>query len=293
MLKSDFERRAFAGKKLHQRVPDGFEDLWKEYDEQWGPALAHLRMKNIWPEEFGAYNPQPTQSFALGELNLTKPDPEYDTSFDPMHDDGGYAIQIGVNHWQEFRDYRGEVEPDENGKYEDEGITANTCNIAYEAYEYFTQTIGVDVEDIFRRWQALPSVFMPAKIANKYGTEKGSLNDLLDDAIRAYICGAPAPAIAMCRAALEMILKKHYLDPSEYQYLNKDKSRLLDYGLKEIIVLAEKKYDYLKEKKLTSLKSEADKVLHNYSKTKKLYDDDQKTIFQFLLTLKFLIAKAP
>jgi hypothetical protein len=52
---------------------------------------------------------------------------------------------------------------------------------------------------------------MPAHVSNEHGlTEKGSLNDLLDDAVRAYVFGAPAAAIAMCRAALEMVLKRHY-----------------------------------------------------------------------------------
>ena len=52
---------------------------------------------------------------------------------------------------------------------------------------------------------------MSALVANRYGaSEKGSLLHLLDDAVRAYVSGAPAAAIALCRAALEMVLKRHY-----------------------------------------------------------------------------------
>jgi len=67
--------------------------------------------------------------------------------------------------------------------------------------------IGIDINGIFRRWREVPPIFMPSPVSNKQGEEKGSLNDLLDNAVRAYVCGAPAAAIAMCRAVLKMVVK--------------------------------------------------------------------------------------
>ena len=76
---------------------------------------------------------------------------------------------------------------------------------------------------------------MPAHVSNRYGaSEKGSLSQLLDDAMRAYVFGAPCTAIVMCRAALEMVFKKHY---GRGQWENEP--------LENLIVLASRKYDFV------------------------------------------------
>ena len=153
------------------------------------------------------------------------------------------------------------------------------------AYDYLTETIGLDIADIFRRWESVPITFMPAHISNKYGqTEKGSLYDLINDAVRAYVCGAPAAAIAMCRAALEMVLRKHY---GKGQW---DDRRL---QLGEIIVLASQRFDFIQEGKLGKLTRNANQILHNYSKRDRMSEQDERTILEFLKTLKVLIQRAP
>jgi hypothetical protein len=93
----------------------------------------------------------------------------------------------------------------------------------------------IDIGSVFRRWRRLPVVFMPAHVSNRYGaSEKGSLSHLLDDAMRAYVFGAPCTAIVMCRAALEMVFKKHY---GRGQWENEP--------LENLIVLASRKYDFV------------------------------------------------
>ncbi|MGI3187377.1 hypothetical protein [Nioella aestuarii] len=70
----------------------------------------------------------------------------------------------------------------------------------------------ISVEKAFGRWNKVPAVFVLAHVSDRHGvTEKGSLFELLNDAIRAYFARSPAAAIAMCRAALEMVLRENYL----------------------------------------------------------------------------------
>jgi hypothetical protein len=126
---------------------------------------------------------------------------------------------------------------------------------------------------------------MPAHISNKYGqTEKGSLYDLINDAVRAYLCGAPAAAIAMCRAALEIVLKGHYgkgeWDDPAYQ-------------LGEIIALASERFNFIDKGRLWRLTKNANAILHNYQKRDRMSEQDERTILEFLKTVKFLIQRAP
>jgi len=94
---------------------------------------------------------------------------------------------------------------------------------------------------------------MPAHVSNRYGSsEKGSLLRLLDDAVRAYVFGAPAAAIAMCRAALETVLKRHY---GGGQWEEEKLGRL--------VVLASQRYDFVQEKRITPLVHKANRILHD------------------------------
>ncbi len=57
---------------------------------------------------------------------------------------------------------------------------------------------------------------MPKHVAElQQMSNSGPLTELFDGAIRAYVCGAPAAAFAMCRALLETVLKQSYL-PEEF-----------------------------------------------------------------------------
>jgi len=146
-----------------------------------------------------------------------------------------------------------------------------------------TETIGIDLSNIFRRWRSVPITFMPAHVSNRHSpAEKGSIYDLIDDAVRTYVVGAPAAAVAMCRAALERVLKEHY-----------GKGRWNDLRLAEIIALASKRYNFVDESRLRRLTNGANGILHNYSKHARTSEQDEKTILEFLKTVKFLVQRAP
>lgn len=143
-----------------------------------------------------------------------EPDPDDDEHFYPGHHDGWSALKLGIDYWRsECNAYSERVQ---SGDYDDyDKLTANRCRIALDAFDYLTSVIGIDIDAIFKRWREVPAIFMPPAISNKHASEKGSLNDLLDNAVRAYVCGAPAAAIAMCRSVLEMVVKDHYLTDSK------------------------------------------------------------------------------
>jgi hypothetical protein len=64
--------------------------------------------------------------------------------------------------------------------------------VALDAFDYFTETIGLDIADIFQKWRNVPITFMPAHVSNRHGwTERGSLYDLMDDAVMRATASLP------------------------------------------------------------------------------------------------------
>jgi hypothetical protein len=289
LLRTDFQRRVFTGKKIFRQVPDRFEQQWKEYEQAWAPALAHLQMRDILPELFGEFDPN-ARGFTTSEIELTPPDPEAESVFNPLYHDGGAALQIGIDMFDFELEHREDNLKSDFGTEDDERI-GNMWRIARGAYDYLTNTIGIEPKDVFLRWRKVPEFFMPAHVSNKHGGEKGSLDELLNDAIRAYVAGAPAAAIAICPAALETILKEHYLPGKRHQYQDKE-GRWRDQQLGELIVLAEEKYKHIQRGKIQPLTDKANGILHRYSRTMKLTKEDEQIIIDFMRTIKFLINRA-
>ncbi len=274
--KTDLERHVFRGpRKLILQVPVEFEAAWKEYDSKW-------RFQQVFDPSWGLEEildptllPEVELQGSTEDSNTEAPDPEEEDSFAPLLHDGGAAIQLGIEQL--------EIEAQNEAIDDYTERVINSCRIACEAYDYLTQTIGLNIPEIFRRWRRTPVIFMPAHVSNRYGaSDRGSLLHLLDDAVSAYVFGAPAAAIAMCRAALEMILKQHY-----------GRGQWEDAKLGELISLASRRYEFIQEKRLTPLVRQANRIVHDYTKVDRLSDEDGRTILNFLKTVKFLIQRAP
>ncbi len=282
MMLGDFERRVFhAPKKYHPRAPRGFELAFKDYKKNWEGRLEDciypdlLDVLDLGEEDEGLEDVAPARPPIL-----TKPDPDHEDRFDPLIHDGGKALPMAF--WATESYAEGADEHGDTIHY--------ASKIGLEAYDYLTGTIGLDVEIVFRRWRSIPMIFMPGHVSDAHGTERGSLYDLIDDAVRAYVFGAPAAATATCRAALEMVLKKHYA--LDHQYKDKE-GRLRDKGLGELIVLADERYEFVQGKRLQWLSDGANQVMHNYSVRNRMSEADERTILDFLKTIKFLIERAP
>lgn len=281
LMRTDFERKKFHGPKRFLQVPANFENRWREFKEDWQPLLYDIIFADLLPllELEPDYDPEAKTD------QLVSPDPETDSNFDPMCHDGGAALDLGIGYLEH------EYECRKDGEFIDDERISNICHIGLGAFEYLKNTIGLDLSDLFRRWRRVPVVFMPAAVSNAHGSEKGSLHDLLDDAVRAYVCGAPAAAMAMCRAALEQTLKTHYLSRSDYIYKTK-KNEDREKGLRELISLAEKRYEHIVKKEALDYGIRlADNIMHNYSRERRLDQEDNRAIREFLVTLKTLIEK--
>ena len=303
LCRTDFERRVFHGPRKHfAQVPVDFEKEWSEYKEFWANPVVTAWAKNLSLEElkelagdeaedyFHSFQSNDDEDNGNEDLSLeddfpklssikpvdhprggAPPNADYESEFDPLKHDGGAALELGISVLNVQADF------------EDGEVNTNIASFSVEAYDYLTQTIGIDVPAIFRRWRNVPVIFMPAYVSNKHGlTEKGSLTALLDDAMRAYVCGAPAAAIAMCRAALEMVLKRHY-----------GRGQWDDLTLGKMIVLADQKYDFVQEGRIRPLVDRTNAVLHEYSTIERMSADDDRSILNFLKTVKFLIQRAP
>lgn len=220
LARTDLERRVFHGqKKIVILRAAGFEDAWSEYDSKWrfrteapGEVEAEIydwddpelpvidRVTRVTVRDIvklKQIEPEPSTRQREPEA----PDPEVEDSFDPLRHDGRAAINLGIDELQHVST---------SGLHEGRP-TGNACNIALGAFYYLEDTIGLDIGGVFRRWRRVPVVFKLAHVSNRYGaSDKSSLLHLLDDAVRAYVFGAPAAAIAMCRTALERVLKRHY-----------------------------------------------------------------------------------
>ena len=217
---TDFERRVFHNEKKYiAQAPLEFGKKWDEYKRLWESEVFDAWLGCFSENDNESSNNLKNEKDSSICEDLAIPDPNHEENFDPIFHNGGRALEMAF--WA-AETYADEV----NTNFADTIHFAS--KIGLEAYDYLKNTIGFDAEEVFCRWRQIPTIFMPAHVSNRYGlTEHGSIYELLDDAIRAYVFGAPAAAIAMCRAILEMILKNHY--NLEFQYTDKN-GRLRDKG---------------------------------------------------------------
>jgi hypothetical protein len=267
-----------AHRKVHAQVPDDFSRAWGEYNRRWRNVIDYIQLYTIWPTSFGSMQSfQEFEASQARQAGYLSPDPESDWRFDPTTHNGGDAIHQFLHEANLMAQV---ALPDaQNG----EELT-NIFNVGIEALEFVQNDIGLDFDEVFERWNRAPQFHVPKHVSNRYGlSEKGSLFELLNDSIRAYIAGAPAASVAMCRAALEMVLKDHYL---RGEVTGKDK-------LWKIVELASARYEFLSKAKLESLAENANRIMHNYAGRKKLDEQDEALLLSFIKDLAFYIRRAP
>lgn len=147
----------------------------------------------------------------------------------------------------------------------------NWVHPSLEAWERLKNS-GLDVAGSLWRRRALPHVLIPSHVAKHYGATRASLHRRLDQAGRAFVYGAPLAALALQRAVLEEVLKKHWG---------------AEEGLKDA-KLPEPSWD-IRASRLHRLGNEA---LHRDPEKLKPDEQDRAIINNFLL-LRLLIEHAP
>jgi hypothetical protein len=159
---------------------------------------------------------------------------------------------------------------------------ADDLRTGLDAWNWFTETVGVDLAGIEQRWMRLPRTLIPSDVERTTSAVgRDGLVELLDDATKAYIFGLPAAAVAMCRAICERVLKEFYFGKDQ----NGEK-------LGNLAILAEKKYEQIKDIKLGQYIALANNVMHNY-RGSQFSDNELEVVRQFLETTKTLIEETP
>lgn len=254
-----------AGEKFVLAAPDGFARALEEYRTRWAELVSQA--SNEWTSR--------QLENVLGRILEDDEDagvtasprgrrlrrPEETPDFDLVGEDPSEAI--------------------EEIFYVAEGIAqgwddqvGDNVSKALKAWAFYTDTVGLDLAGIARRWKLAPITFIPGHVSAGYGrNDARSLLALLDEANRAFVFGLHRAAIALCRAVLETVLTRHYGIPED--------------TLKNVITLAERRHGWMTKLRLQKHRLLANGVLHDAGATQ------EKAVLEFLQVVKTLIEQAP
>ncbi len=299
-LHGDIERALVRSSKLIGPVPPGFVEAFTEYRERYAEKIFHEKNSIDTDELLELIKARETQTEDDQEESEER-FPKYETDEDgvvwrtnPGESEKRYIIEEfdpeydANEELESIIDYaRDRVRSAMMGGGDDNPSFIIQLNKGVGAWDFYTNTIGVDLEGIARRWKQAPHFFIPQHVLDRYGrSERGSLIHLLDDAVNAYVFGVPTAAIAMCRAVLEEFMKKHLgLE------LQKNKKGYYP-PLHKIISLAEKKFEWIGPLELGPKAEYANGILHAYDRSTKITAADEKNILDFLKTVNTLMEKA-
>jgi len=223
------------------------------------------------PDDPPSVTPLSKEELEEREERNRSPDYESEEDFDPFEHDGGEAIDDVLSYAKD-RGHNGSEPID------------NMFRIGSQAFEYIQAATGLDFVAVFRRWSSIPPIFYPNHVLQSMrATPHLSTASLIDDAIKAYVFGARAAAIAMCRAALEDVLKRDY-----------GQGKWNEEKLGKIVVLASSKYQRLVDRRrLQYLVRTTNTILHSYSSTRKDDAKEDQVVRDYLIMVKHLIQNAP
>ena len=238
------------------RVPQGFNHLWHDFKENWATNIEKV-VQNWLNKIVENLKEHSEGSSEAGDPELDRP------NFDPLTENPADIIANMFWLSETIADSWDDEVGDDQRK-------------AVQAWDWFRDTVGLDLSMVATRWRSVQPIFIPPHVADAYAASEAiSLYALLDQAVKAYVYGASGAAIAMCRALTELILKKQY---------GCDRSKL---NLEQIVILAEERYAWMKDLDLHAKRTCANAVLH---RNRRATDDE---VVNWLKTLKTLIERAP
>jgi hypothetical protein len=98
---------------------------------------------------------------------------------------------------------------------------AARCSRTAGALKWVRESIGLNIAEIERRWKEFPIITVPIHVSNRHGIEDPySLFAYLTQIRLAYMIGADLAAIAMCRAATEILIRVHYNQDDKTDLMN-------------------------------------------------------------------------
>lgn len=267
--------------KIHSQVSAEFISDWRDYQARWRNPVAYLIAADIRDGLDDEWGPMPNYEEFIERRSdpyrREAPDAEVEVEFVPAAHDARSAIsdflQLAADRAHDRR----------NNGYEPDSI-ANTYLIGIEALEYFEKVIGIDIGGAFDRWNSLPPVFVPKHVSDQHGlTSKTGLYALFNECVRTWVAGAPAASAAMCRALLELTLKRHYLRDDKTEFV----------GLKKLINMASARYAFINGEEMHALREGANAMLHDYASSAGTMDVDDANMLKIFRDLKHYIEEAP
>lgn len=216
--------RAKISDKFFSNLPPAFPALYGEFDRKYRNVVfkAASSFTKKRDDEILQLIEGDIEKFlqCLRDRGIEPCAPE---EFDPMRDD---PVSEFENAFATLGDMVEASPGDDFGDSLNKGITA---------WDFLCEKIGIDLSDIWQRWQAIPITFIPKHVSDHHGlTEAGSLYNQLSEVHRAYTFGCEASAIALCRTLMELVLRKHYGCEDE--------------RLEDVISFAEQKYRHCQRK---------------------------------------------
>ena len=240
-------------------VDPRFIEAWRDYEERFSHPLG-----GIWLKDLG--------------LDFKTSAQEPSNKFNQKWE---VAADSGIERAKDFEaalDFAGQQASDPNREFP-EGFTESIEDGLAE-WRSLEKETGFDLKSVFRRRELVPFVLVPRHVANRHGAqEKLSLFSLLQQAHDAFVFGAPFAALALMRAILEVVLKRHY------------GSEGVD--LSDLIKNAKSLPPAANVATLTRIRRLANNVLHFERERVQLPRDMERELLGFLYTLRTLIEAAP
>lgn len=191
--------------------------------------------------------------------------------FDPSKDNAAECIENALYTALDFAGANSDL------IFDGDNPLFDKCERGLGAWTYLESVVGINFDEVIKRWGALDLVAIPKHVSDAHGlTESGSMFDLLREAHIAFAMGANMAAVALCRALLERVLVRNYGCEAE--------------SLKDVVAIAEQKHPHIRRLQLDRLRAQANEVLH--ARTGK-YSLGHEDILRFLRDLKILIERAP
>jgi hypothetical protein len=282
LVRNVIEKRQTSNQRLATHIKPGFTAAFDEYLRKWQKPctdafFANLDLERLLEElEIDQTVVEKSSDNVEGILDQNDPGTLDDIwrEFDPVRDNAAVIID----------DLMGFVSDTFENKKDDPSASINfvdTLSAGLGAWDWLGETIGLSLPDIVSRWKKLPFTFVPEHVSNSQATEgHGSLYQMLNEAMRAYVFGAPLASLALCRSLTEVLLKQHYL-PGQ------------DDDLVDLIRLAEDNCYWLKHENLQSKRLLANAIIHRDFQKGSLSGDEDDTALNWLATLKLMIERAP
>jgi hypothetical protein len=194
--------RRFGARRFVVQAHPEFQRAFKDYRDRWRRELQRmlnedpgLGLKDIEPIEIDLGAPEEvttpveTGSEGFGWEERWQFDPERDKLTEMLHWLQSVVRGTALDDWDDR---------------------------AVEAVDWLEHSVGLDFDDIQRRWIEFPVIVVPQHVSDKYGPDQprglyGGLNQIR----QAYIVGADFAAIAMCRAVTDLLIRDHYNNGAE------------------------------------------------------------------------------